>query len=421
MRQAVLPALALATLTIATACSSGSQAGNAKPGSGSSSGASPTSSSTSSETSAPSGSGSGSPVKVGVIYSKTGLLASYGAEYYDGLQAGLDYVTKGTGKVGGHPLQVSYTDDGGDPAKATAAMKTYIGDGYKIIIGTLDSGIALQLAPLAEQNKVLYIAGAAAADKITGINKYTFRSGRQTYQDVATAGSFIGDPTGKKVTVFAQDSAFGQGNAAAVQAVLGAKGATISKLLVPLNATDFTPFARQVKQAKPDLLFVAWAGATTGPMWQALDQQGVFDVTTVVTGLGNIGSYPAYGPVASKISFLSYYFAAAPNNPVNTAMVTYLKSHGEDADLFDPDGFVAAEMVAHAVDTAGGDANVNSMISALEGWKFDAPKGQETVRAADHAMIQPMFQAKLVQQGSAWAPQLVKAVDATSVAPPSAG
>ena len=51
-------------------------------------------------------------------------------------------------------------------------------------MGTGSSGVALQMAPLAAQNQVLYISGPAASDAITGINKYTFRAGRQTYQDV---------------------------------------------------------------------------------------------------------------------------------------------------------------------------------------------------------------------------------------------
>ena len=37
---------------------------------------------------------------------------------------------------------------------------------------------------------------------------------------------------GKNVMVFAQDNAFGQANAAAVTAVLGAEGATVTPLLV---------------------------------------------------------------------------------------------------------------------------------------------------------------------------------------------
>ncbi len=159
----------------------------------------------------------GAPVKVAVVYSKTGPLAAYGEEYLTGFKAGLDYATKGTGKAGSHELQVTYADDAGDPAKAVAATKQYVGQGFKIVAGTDDSGIATQLAPLAAQNKILYIDGPAASDAITGVNRYTFRSGRQTYQDVATAGTFVGDPKGKKILVFAQDSVFGQGNATAVE------------------------------------------------------------------------------------------------------------------------------------------------------------------------------------------------------------
>jgi branched-chain amino acid transport system substrate-binding protein len=357
-----------------------------------------------------------STVKVAVVYSRTGLLAAYGKNYVDGFAAGLDYATHGTGKAAGHRIEVTYADDAGDPAKATAAAKQYIGDGYRILAGTVDSGIAAQLAPLAAQNQVLYISGPAAADKITGINRYVFRSGRQTYQDVATAGTYIGDPAGKKVLVFAQDSTFGQGNAAAVKAILGGKGAQVSQLLVPLTATDFTPFALQVAQEKPDLVFVAWAGATTLPMWRALDQQGVLSSTTVVTGLGNAASFAAYGPAAEKIRFLSYYFPKATSDSANAAMISAIDRAGSSPDLFSPDGFVAAQMIVHAVEQAGGD-NVDGMIKALEGWTFDAPKGPQTIRARDHAMLQPMFQARLVHQGTTWEPELVKAIPADATAP----
>jgi branched-chain amino acid transport system substrate-binding protein len=363
--------------------------------------------------------GSGA-VQVAVVYSKTGPLAAYGKEYLEGFRAGLDYATKGTGQAGGHTLDISYADDGGDPAKAVTAAKQYIGQGVKIVAGTTDSGVAGQLAPLAEQNKVLYIDGPAATDKITGINRYTFRSGRQTYQDVATAGSFVGSPAGRKVLVFAQDTTFGQGNAAAVKAILGGKGASVSQILVPAAATDFTPFARQAAQAGADLVFVAWAGDTTSAMWQALDQQKVLTSTTVVTGLANTASYGAYGPASGKINFLSHYFPGAADNPVDTAMKAAITKAGGTPDLFSPDGFVAAQLIVHAVEQADG-ADVDKMITALEGWTFDAPKGSVTVRAGDHAMLQPMFRAKLTGSGTSWKPVLVATVPPATTAPANVG
>ena len=359
------------------------------------------------------------PVKISIITSVTGPLAGYGNEYTQGFKAGLDYATKGTGEAAGHKLDISYVDDAADADKAVQAAKDAIGNGTKIIAGTVSSGVALAVAEQAVQNKILYISGPAAADKITGINGYTFRSGRQSYQDVATAGTFVGDLAGKKVLVFAQDTAFGQGNLAAVNAVLGAKGASVTGELVPDGATEFTPFALKVKNAAPDMVFVAWAGATTGAMWQALQQQGVFASIPVVTGLGDIASYGAYGAASSDISFLSHYFGGAAGTGVEKAMIKYLDAHSEKADLFSPDGFVAAQMIVHAIEKADGD-DVSAMIKSLEGWSFDSVKGKVTVRAGDHALIQPMFQAKLTTSGDTFVPELIKIVDANTVAPPVA-
>jgi branched-chain amino acid transport system substrate-binding protein len=354
------------------------------------------------------------PYKVGIVYSQTGALASYGKQYMEGFRAGLAYSTNGTNKVGDHPVEVTEVDDAGDPAKAVSAAKDLIGKGVKVLAGSTASGVGLQVAPIAAQNKVLFISGPAATDGITGANKYTFRSGRQSYQDVLTAKSFIGSPAGKKVLVFAQDSAFGQANDAAVKAVIGGAGATVTEIMVPAAASEFTTFAKQALTVKPDLLFVAWAGTTAPAMWQALDQQGVLSSTTVVTGLDIRASWPTFGAAGTKISFLAHYFDGAATNPAATALD---KALGAPSDLFHPDGFTAAQMIVHALTASGSD--VDAMVKALEGWSFDSVKGKATVRAADHALLQPMFQAKLTGSGTDFKAELVKAVAPEDVTPPA--
>jgi branched-chain amino acid transport system substrate-binding protein len=366
--------------------------------------------------SAPSGD-KNAAVAVGLVYSRSGPLAAYGKQYLEGFTAGLAYATRGTGTVGGHRIEVTEQDDAGDPAKAVAAAKSLIGKGAKIIAGTTDSGVALQLAPLAAQNRILYIPGPAATDALTGLNAYTFRSGRQSYQDILTAGSLLGDSKGKKVTVLTQNSAFGQANVAAVKSVLGGQGATVDSVLAPPSAGDLTPFAQQVRSKKPDLVFVAWAGASAPALWTALDQQGVVASTKVVTGLAGTASYPLFGAAGSKISFLAHYFPGAAHNPVETAMVDGITKAGGTPDLFSPDGFTAAQMIAHAVE-AGGATDPTAMAHALEGWSFQGPKGDEQIRAADHALLQPMFTARLTGAGAAARPELLARLPKESVTPP---
>lgn len=365
-------------------------------------------------TGAPVGGDDAAPIHIGIVYSESGALAAYGEAYKYGFEAGIDHATDGTRTVKGRKLDITYHDDAGDPEKAVSAAKDLIGKGYKILGGTVVSGVALPLAEQAEQNKVLYVSGPAAVDGITGINRYTFRSGRQSLQDVATAGSFI-DTKGADVLVYAQANAFGQGNLKAVETVLGAQGARVSSVLVPEDATEFTPSSKKVFDAKADLVFVAWAGATSGAMWQGLDQQGVLDSTTVVTGLGDVSTYGAYGEAAEKVSFLNHYFPGAAGTETEKIMLDAVKAAGGTPDLFTPDGFVAAQMIVHAIAEGGDD--VEAMVDALEGYEFEGPKGPTTVRASDHALIQPMYQAKLVKDGDAWTPKLVEKVDGKAVAP----
>ena len=363
----------------------------------------------------PSGPATGEPIKVGLVTSLSGPLQSYGQMYLDAFNVCLANATDDTNAVNGRPIEVATADDAGDPAKATTAATGYIGQGYKIIAGSASSGVALQVAPLAAENKVLFISGPAATDGVTGINKYTFRSGRQTYQDIQTAASFIGDLQGKTVTIFAQDSAFGQANVAAASAVFGAEGATVTPLLVPATATDLVPFAKQAADADPDLLFVAWAGTNATQMWEAMGQQGAFDGTTVVTGLDIKPTHTVFAPVADKLSLLAHYFDGATDNEVEKAMVAGLAAEGKTQDLFSPDGCNAALMVVRAAQESPDD--VDGMITALEGWEFEGPKGAMTIRAEDHAMLQPMFQTKLVDVNGTPTPELIKELAPADTAP----
>jgi branched-chain amino acid transport system substrate-binding protein len=354
---------------------------------------------------------------VGIVYSRTGLLSAYGAEYIQGLRYGIQYATNGTNKINGNTINLTLQDDKTDAATAVNAAKDLIGQGYKIIAGSTSSGVALQVAPLAAQNKVLFISGPAASDAITGVNKYTFRSGRQTLEDIAAASSYLMG-SGKKVVVFDQDSVFGHGNFAAVKNILGGKGHSVSEVTVPLTATDFTPFAQQLKNANPDLVFVAWAGTSASSMWKALDQQNVFNSTTVATGLPERSTWPSFGDQATKIKFFTHYVYTAPKNKVNDWLVAQMKKRSQAPDLFSPDGFNAGLMIVQALKV--GKYDPDKMVTALEGYKFLGPKGFEAIRPQDHATLQPMFRVQLLRNGDHLVAKSLGTASSYQTAPPIA-
>lgn len=369
-----------------------------------------------------SASGDADEVKVALVTSTSGPLASYGKQYLQGFEAGLDHATDGTGEVDGRKITVLKDDDGGDPAKGVSLVKKRIGQEVRIVAGSVASGVATQVAPVAEQNETLFISGPAATDEVTGANEFTFRSGRQTYQDVVTAQAILDEQQGEKkdaakdqrVVVLAQDNAFGQANVAAVRNVLGGDGTTVRPVLASPSATDLTPTISKVKSAKPDMVFVAWAGDTASSMWNTLDQQGVLDSSTVVTGLDIRSSYPVFGKARDKVTLLAHYVAGATDTEEANAMRAYFKKKNWQEDLFSPDGFTAAQMVVQAVREGGDDLDPKSMAQALKGYSFSGVKGTNTVRAEDHALLQPMFQAEFDDSGK---PNVVTTFEPKRVAP----
>ena len=60
-------------------------------------------------------------------------------------------------------------------------------------------------------------------------------------------------------------------------------------------------------------------------------------------------------------------------------------------------------MIVHAIEASDSDVE---MVSALEGWKFEGPKGPLEIRAEDHAVLQPMFTATLKEEGANVTPVL---------------
>ncbi|MDQ0823763.1 branched-chain amino acid transport system substrate-binding protein [Arthrobacter sp. V1I7] len=352
----------------------------------------------------------GTPIVVGVPTSLTGPLGTYGKMIQEGLKAGLFCSTNGTNIVDGHPVSFDVQDDGGDATKALTSATGMVGRGENIIVGTSSSGISLQIGKFAEEQNVLFISGAAGTDEMTGLNENAFRSSRQAYQETAALASVLPNATGN-VVILAQDYAFGQTYVKTATKILDK--ATVTPVLVPLNANEFTAYARRVVEAKPDLLIVVYYGDTSAAMWQALVQQKVLTSTKVATLLVEKKNWPVYGEAAKDITFVSHYFPGASDSELNKC----LTEQAPGADLSTHDGFVTAQMVVHAIKTAGPD-DVSGMIRALEGWSFEAPKGKMAIRASDHAMGQDLFLASLDNASGTQSASVKDTIPGDKIAPP---
>jgi len=354
-----------------------------------------------------------SEIKIGVITSTSGALKSYGDAYVDGLNWGLKYYTGGKMTINGQKLVVTVKDDAADPASATATFKDMVGNGTKVIVGTASSGVALTLAPLAQQNKVLYISGPAKNDAVTSAaNKYVFRSGNTSTQDLVPLAG-IKPISGRKVVLFVEDNAFGAGNIAAAKALMGPKGATFQEIKVPTSTSDFTPFAKQAADAKGTYIFIAWSNAlTAGAMLTSLKQQGAFLKQRPITGLAGAATYNIYGTLfegTNSILTNSYFGGVGKSKAAGDLAASFAASK-KAQDLFTCTGADAAKMIVQAL-TGNSSQDVDTMISKLEGYSWVGVKGLMKVDPTSHTLIQPMFLVSLKKTAAGYVPQLLKTIN----------
>ena len=351
-------------------------------------------------------------IKIGIITSTSGPLGSYGLAYNDGLAWGLNYYTGGKMSINGAKLVVTTKDDAADPASATATFKEMVGNGTKIIAGTASSGVALTLGPLAAQNKVLYISGPAKNDLVTSAaNKYVFRSGNSSTQDLAPLAG-VKPINGKKVILFVEDNAFGAGNIAAARALMGPKGALFEEVKVPTSTSDFTPFSKKAADANGTYIFIAWSNAlTAGAMLTSLKVQGVFAKSKPITGLAGAATYNIYGTLFEGAGAImtNSYFAGAGKSQAASDMAAWFTANKKTQDLFTSTGADAAKMIVQALKGNSGQ-NVDRMISNLEGYSWVGVKGLMTVSPATHLLIQPMFLVGLNKTATGYVPVLQKTI-----------
>jgi branched-chain amino acid transport system substrate-binding protein len=355
-------------------------------------------------------------IKIALIYGKTGPLEAYAKQTETGLRLGLEYATGGTMAIDGRKIVLITKDDQLKPDLAKSLLaEAYGDDAVDLAIGTTSSGAALAMLPVAEEYKKILIVEPAVADQITGEkwNRYIFRTGRNSSQDAISNAVALGKP-GVQVATLAQDYAFGRDGIAAFKTALPKTGASlVFEEYAPAQATDFTAPAQRLFDALKDkpgskTIWVLWAGATQ-PMTKLLDLDPARYGITIASG-GNLLSVMAGWKPLAGMEGATYYYYEIPKNPVNDWLVAeHKKRFDGPPDFFTAGGMAAGMAAVSALKRAGG-ADTEKLIAAMEGMRFETPKGDMVFRKEDHQALQSMYHFKLRDDPKvAWAvPELVR-------------
>ena len=357
---------------------------------------------------APHAGAQGKEIKVALIAGKTGALDNYARETETGFMLGLEYLTRGTMAINGRTIRVIVKDDQSKPDLGrTLLAEAYGDDRVDIAVGTTSSASALAMLPVAKEYKKVLIIEPAVADAITGDkwNKYIFRTARSSMQDALAAASTLKSGS---VGFLTQDYAFGRDAIKAGKEALaatGSKASVIHEEYAPLATTDFTASAQRLFDAlkdkpPPRVLAIVWAGPSPMNKIAAMkpERYGI-----VLAPGGNIlpvmQTWKAHAGTEGTI----YYYYDFPKNPMNDWLVAqHTKRYKTPPDMFTAGGMAAASAVVAALGKVS-DGDGDKMAAAMEGMRFETPKGAMVFRNEDHQAIQPMYHFRIKKnQKSEW-------------------
>ncbi|HEY7990528.1 MAG TPA: substrate-binding domain-containing protein [Stellaceae bacterium] len=359
------------------------------------------------------------PVKVAVIQDSTGPLKPYADQMITGFKLGLEYGTHGTNTVAGRKIEVIYKDSQTKPDVGRSVLaEAYNDDHADLAVGGTFSAVALAMLPVAQENKKILIVEPAVADSITGDkwNRYIFRTGRNSSQDAISNAIAIGKP-GTVIATLAQDYAFGRDGVAAFKKALAKTGAkVVYEEYAPPMTTDFTaPYQRIFnaldKEKGHKLIWIVWAGASN-PLTPLKSLNPGAHGIGIATGGNILPALVAYKDFPG-LEGAEYYYYDSIKNPVNDWLVTeHEKRFKSPPDFFTCGGFAAAMSVIAALEATHGSTDTEKLIAAMEGLKFQTPKGEMIFRKEDHQALQDMFAFKIkVDPNVKWAvPELTKVI-----------
>ncbi|MDY0046352.1 MAG: ABC transporter substrate-binding protein [Thauera propionica] len=332
-------------------------------------------------------------IKVGLMLPYTGTYAALGNAITNGFK---QYVEENGGKLGGREVEYAVVDDESNPAKATENAKKLVSrDKVDVLVGTVHSGVALAMAKVARDTKTLMIVPNAGANDLTGplCSPYVFRSSFSAWQPSYAMGEALARKGVKNVATVTWKYSFGEESVAGFKEAFEKGGGKIVKeMTLPFPNVEFQPFLTEIASAKPDAVFVFFAGA------------GAAKFVSDYAAAGLKSSIPLYGPGfltdgnlgamggAGEGLLTTLHYADGLSNAKDAAFRTkYAATHKVQPDVYAVQGYDAAQMYEAGLRAAGGDPEKKEeVIKGMASARIDSPRGAFTLSKA-HNPVQDIY------------------------------
>ncbi len=235
------------------------------------------------------------PIKIGLLYSLSGMAAVYTKGTVIGHQIAAEEINAAGGLLGGRKIEYVIRDDKLKPGIAVDEFRRMVTrDEVDFVMGVISSGVALAVSEVAKEMKVLFvdtIAQTAALTEEQG-HDYVVRLNTNSVILGRTAALAAAKGAWKSYYFIGPDYEWGHRVNADFWEYLQTKKPGVAKMgdLWPkLGERDFSAHITAILNAKPEAVFTSlWGGDLIAFIKQA-NAYGFFDkVQFIATGAGDL-------------------------------------------------------------------------------------------------------------------------------------
>ncbi|VEN73118.1 Amino acid/amide ABC transporter substrate-binding protein, HAAT family [Candidatus Desulfarcum epimagneticum] len=355
-------------------------------------------------------------IKVGIVDCYSGPPGVYTHDVRDAFGLVADKVNRSGGVFGKKIVFVTRDSKFKVDIGLSAAKELIMRENVDLLMGTINSALALAISDLAKKEKIPFLVTFAKSAKITGAkgHRYVFSVTENTAMAGKAGAAGLAEKPFVKYWIAGDDYEYGHSLADAVWKNLKKMrpdATLMGQSWWKVGEPDFTPYITAILSADPDALVVATGGRDCVPFLKAAKATGLnkripfyMHTATELSTLKPLGLNAPEGVIGTANY---HYDADVLDTPANRAFVKEFKdAFGREPAVGALYGHIAGSFVAAAYQKAG-KADPERFIDALEGMSVDSPVGRVTMRAYDHQAALPMFMG--VTRKAAGKPRLVAA------------
>lgn len=329
------------------------------------------------------------PIKVGVLFSKTGITSAIESSQLQGTHFAIREINDAGGIAGRELVPITY-DPESDPAKyRMLAERLVLTDDVQVIFGCYMSSARKAVVPIVERwNRLLFYPTLYEGFEYSENVIYT---GAAPNQNSVQLADFMTSNFGARVYLVGSNYIFPyESNRIMADLVSQYRGGTkLGERYVRLEATeaDFTEIVDDIRATRPDFIFSTVVGEATQHFYRAYAHAGfdpnsmpIASLTTSEVAVAQMGGDVAEGHFTAAPYFRSI---ASPTN------LACLEKFGRmfGSETVPNANWEAAYFQVHLFAQAmraAGSAEIETLMPELLRSEFDAPQGRVRIDPSTH-------------------------------------